>query len=213
MTSRRALLALAVISGTLSGALYFVSAQRVDVIVAARDIDPPRPLDAGDLAVRTISADLSPDGALGTVDDAIGLTPSAPLLRGQILFRRALAGAVPAFGSGISIPPGMRAIAVPVTAAEAVGGTVRPGAKVDVIAVPVLGRAPAERATEVLASGALVLDVRSESGSPLVERDAPSLGAPADRIGSVVLAVRASDALWFADRIATSTFVIVLGPP
>lgn len=211
MIGRRILLALAIVSGTLSGALYLAAAQRVDVVVAARDVDPPRPLGAADLAVRSVSADLSPEGALAAIDDAIGRTPSTPLLRGQLVLRRALADDAPAFGSGISLPLGMRAIALPVTAAEAVGGTVRPGATVDVLAVPIQGRAPPERATELLASGVLVLDVRSESGASLTETAATPLGVAGDRIGSVVIAVRASDALWVADRIATSTFVIALG--
>ncbi len=213
MIGRRVLLALAIVSGAASGALYLAAAQRVDVVVAARDVDPPRPLGADDLAIRSVSADLSPEGALAAIDGAIGRTPSAPLLRGQIVFGRALLDDAPAFGSGISLPLGMRAVALPVTAAEAVGGTVRPGATVDVLAVPIQGRAPPERTTELLASGVLVLDVRSESGVPLTESASAALGGARDRIGSVVIAVRAADALWLADRIATSTFVIALGAP
>jgi hypothetical protein len=106
----------------------------------------------------------------------------------------------------------MRAVALPVSsAAQAVGGAIVPGARVDVIAVPVAGRAPAGRTAESLLQAAMVLDVRSETGSPFgpvpAKGTVPSLG---ERIGSVVVAIDPLDEVRFADRIATSTFVLVL---
>src|SRR5207245_7571175 len=101
-----------------------------------------------------------------------------------------------------------RAVAIPVVAVSAVGGAIAPGARVDVIAVPLIGRAPAGRTVELLAADALVLDVRSESGAPYQPRR-PDATASVDRIGSVIIAIAPSDEIRFADRIATSTFVLV----
>src|SRR5256712_13748945 len=60
----------------------------------------------------------------------------------------------------------MRAVALPMGGGQAVGGALVPGARVDVLAVPVGGRAPAGRATELLAQAAIVLDVRADTGAP-----------------------------------------------
>jgi len=55
-----------------------------------------------------------------------------------------------------------------------------------------------------------VLDVRGESGAPFVPRDQKSATLSGDRIASVVLAIARADEVRFADRIATSTFVLAL---
>ena len=112
------------------------------------------------------------------------------------------------FHTGLTLRPGERAVAIPVVAVSAVGGAIAPGARVDVIAVPLIGRAPAGRTVELLAADALVLDVRSESGAPYQPRR-PDATASVDRIGSVIIAIAPSDEIRFADRIATSTFVLV----
>jgi Flp pilus assembly protein CpaB len=90
---------------------------------------------------------------------------------------------------------------------SAVGGAVSPGARVDVIAVPLIGRAPAGRTVELLLADALVLDVRSESGGAYLQRRQDG-AVTADRIGSVIIAISPSDEIRLADRIATSTFVL-----
>lgn len=212
MIGQRALIALALGAGALSGILYYVSAQRSPVVVAARDIDASHPLVADDLAIVSMPADAVPQGALGETAGAVGKLPRAPLWRGQILFGSALSDEAPSFHTGLALPIGMRAVALPVAnAAQAVGGAIVAGARVDVIAVPVAGRAPGGRTTELLLQAATVLDVRSETGGPfgpaVSKGTVSSLG---DRIGSVVVAIDPVDEVRFADRIATSTFVLTL---
>ena len=115
--------------------------------------------------------------------------------------------------SGLVPPSGQRAVAIPVTPAQAVGGALVAGAHVDVIAVPVSGRAPAGRVTELVAANATVLDVRGENGGPFIPAGASRVsGVAVDRLGSVVVALAPSDELRVADRIATSTFVLVFIP-
>lgn len=207
MIARRSLLALALIAGCIAGALYYVGAQRVPMIVAAQDVAAIRPLTARDLEVRSVPPDALPAGAIANVDEAIGRVPIAPLWQGQPLVSHALAADATVFHTGLTLRPGERAVAIPVVAVSAVGGAISPGARVDVIAVPLIGRAPAGRTVELLATDALVLDVRSESGAPYQPRRQDAAVA-VERIGSVIIAILPSDEIRFADRIATSTFVL-----
>ena len=213
MIQQRALLALALVAGALAGVLYYVGAQRTTVIVAARDLDATHALAGDDLALVALPPDAVPRGALADVSSALGRVPRAPLWKGQVLLGDALADQPAAFHTGVALPPGMRAVALPVSAAQAVGGTLVPGALIDVLAVPLAGRAPAGRTTEILAQAALLLDVRSETGAAFGPPPAKASLAPvSERIGSVVIAIDRADEVRFADRIATSTFVLALAP-
>jgi Flp pilus assembly protein CpaB len=145
LIARRSLLVLALVAGLIAGALYFIGAQRTAMVVASRDVAVIRPLTAEDLDLRSVPPDALPPGALSSVDDAIGRVPTAPLWQGQPLVARALADDAATFHTGLTLRPGERAIAIPVVAVSAVGGSIAPGARIDVLAVPVLGRAPAGR--------------------------------------------------------------------
>jgi len=208
--ARRWLVALAIAAGCLASVLYLAATQRADVVVISRDIALPRPLTREDLDLRTVPAELAPTDALARIDDAIGLLPRTPMLSGQVVLARSVAAELPDFSTGIALPTGLRAIAIPISAANAVGGAIVPGARVDVLAVPVVGRAPAGRTAELLSTAATVLDVRSESGAAFVSRDAKPNAVTVERIGAVVIAIPLVDEVRFADRIATSTFVLVL---
>jgi Flp pilus assembly protein CpaB len=212
LIGQRALLILALAAGALAGTLYYVGAQRSVVVVAARDIDAIHPLAADDLALMSIPTDAVPSGALAEVDAALGKHPRAPLWRGQLILGPALSVDAASFHTGLALPEGMRAVALPVSsAAQAMGGAIVPGARVDVIAVPVAGRAPGGRATELLLQGAIVLDVRSETGSPYGAASSRSATSSlSERIGSVVVAIDPLDEVRFADRIVTSMFVLTL---
>ena len=212
MIGQRALIGLALIAGALAGGLYYVGAQRSPVLVAARDLDATHPLAADDLTTVSIPADAVPFGALVSADAAVGKLPRAPLWRGQVILAPALSNDAASFHTGLALPAGMRAVALPVTSAsQAVGGSIVPGARVDVVAVPVAGRAPAGRTTELLLQGAMVLDVRSETGSPYGLAPSRAAGSSLnERMGSVVVAIDPLDEVRFADRIATSMFVLTL---
>lgn len=207
MIARRSLLALALVAGAIAGALYYIGTYRVPMVVAAQDVAVIRPLTAADMELRLVPPDALPTGAVPNVDAALGRVPIAPLWQGQALVMQALADDAAVFHTGLSLRPGERAIAIPITAVGAVGGAITPGARVDVIAVPVIGRAPAGRGVELLAPDALVLDIRSESGAPFTGRR-PDPSQAVERIGSVIIAVSPSDEVRFADRIVTSTFVL-----
>ncbi len=76
-----------------------------------------------------------------------------------------------------------------------------------------IGRAPAGRVTELIAANVTVLDVRGENGGPFVPPTASrGSAASVDRLGSVVVALPPGDELRVADRVGTSTFVLVFVP-
>lgn len=212
MIGQRALVVLALVAGVLAGTLYYVGAQRSSVVIAARDLDATHPLVADDLSTMSLPADAVPLGAVIDASAAVGKVPRAPLWRGQVLLAPALSNDAASFHSGLALPLGMRAVALPVSsAAQAVGGSIVPGARVDVIAVPLAGRAPGGRTTELLLQSAIVLDVRSETGTAYGAAPSKSVTSSlSDRIGSVVVAIDPLDEVRFADRIATSTFVLTL---
>lgn len=213
---RHLLLGAALLAGLGAGVLYHASAQRVPVVVAARDLDATRPLGAGDLATRQLPVDALPTGALRDEVALIGRHVRAPLASGQLLLAGSIRDGAAQFSSGLRPPTGYRAVAIPVTAAHALGGAVVAGARVNVVAVPLAGRAPAERGPELVASAALVLDVRTESGEPLIRATGATSGMGsgrstlADRLGSVVIAIPPSHELALAQRIPVSTFVLTL---
>jgi Flp pilus assembly protein CpaB len=212
LIGRHALVVVALAAGALAGGLYYLGAQRSSVVVAARDVDATHPFVADDLTTVSIPADAVPAGALADATAAVGKVPRAPLWQGQVVLGPALSEAAASFHTGLALPAGMRALALPVSsAAQAVGGAIVPGARVDVIAVPVAGRAPGGRTTELLLQGAIVLDVRSETGSPYGATPSKSpVSSAAERIGSVVVAIDPLDEVRFADRVATSMFVLAL---
>jgi Flp pilus assembly protein CpaB len=209
---QRALILVAIAAGLTAGILYHAGTQRISVVVAGSDLSPGRAIEASEMELRGLPPDALPPGALTDPAAAVGRYPRAPIWKGQLLLASALAASPGAFAAGIALPTGHRAVAIPVSAAHAVGGAVVPGSRVDVIAVPVQGRAPAGRATELIAQAALVVDVRGEQGGPLEDRSSrrERSGAVRDRLGSVVIAVGPTAQMWIADRIATSTFVIAL---
>lgn len=212
MTTQRALMVVAVVAGLVAGLLYYAGAQRVSVVVAAADLAPGRPIAGMDVETRAFPPDALPAGALTDTAAAVGRYPRGPLWKGQLVLASAIAVAPATFETGIAIPTGHRAVAVPVTAAQAVGGALIAGSRVDVIAVPIQGRAPAGRTTELIAQAALVIDVRGEQGGPF-ERTQTARQQTAvmrDRLGSIVIAVGPAAEMWIADRIATSTFVVAL---
>jgi len=214
MIGRRVLLAVALVAGVVASAIYWNAVQRTTVVVVAHDLDGQRAIQPDDLALRDLPPDALPAGVVRELSDAIGRIPRAPLWTGQVLIGAALTDTAAVFGGAIAPADGQRAIAIPATPGLAVGGALTSGARVDVIAIPIGGRAPATRATEVLAVGAVVLDVRGENGGPLGARSMSRTGATTvpDRLGSVIVAVNAADALRIADRIPVSTFVFVYVP-
>lgn len=211
MIPRRLLLAAALASAVVAGTAYYLDARRVPVLVAARPLQAERVLDAGDLDLVDLPPGVVPDGALSEPSAAVGAILRMPVARGQFILDRLFDGP-PGFSSGVRPPSGHLVVAIPVSAATALGGAIAPGMRVDLVAVPISGRAPLDRGVERIAVGLLVVDVRSELGGQYSEpRDEKGVLANA-RLGSIVVAIPADEDLRFADRLATSTFIVFRSP-
>lgn len=184
------------------------------MVVAASDIAPARAVASSDLELRQLPPDAVPAGALGDTSAAIGRFAKSRIWKGQLLVADLLASAPAVFDGGVAIPTGYRAVAIPVDAAHAVGAAIVAGSRVDVIAVPVEGRAPAGRTAELLAPAALVVDVRGEQGGAFDRRTSDPRAATAlrERLGSVIVAVGPAAEIRIAERMPSSTFVLALVP-
>jgi pilus assembly protein CpaB len=142
LTRRLGLVALAaaVLAGLLArAALAHLAAARaprtVPVVVAARDIPARTVLTPAWLAVARVVPALVPPEAVASPAAVRGLVTTAPLYAGQVLVWPDVArGAVP-YGLSYAIPAGERAFTVPVGPTTGVAGLIRPGDRVDVLAV------------------------------------------------------------------------------
>lgn len=108
------------------------SGRRVNVVVAARDLEVGTLIKAADLKTSTVVGQ-APDGTVLKPETAVGRGVIAPVYVGEPLMERRLA--LPGSGGGLAatIPPGMRACAVKVNEVVGVAGFVVPGMRVDVL--------------------------------------------------------------------------------
>jgi Flp pilus assembly protein CpaB len=229
-------LALAVMAGLLT----LRAQRTVDVLVAARDVRAGEKLAASDLAVQRMHEDSVPAGAMATPDDAVGEYVAWPLAAGEPVLQRMVrhqrSGIT--LAADLSVPDGYRAIAVPVQPAGAVGGMLSPGDHVDVYATPLPGHQPNDTrssgsgaapsrsaasstiagtgsadGTVVLGTDLLVLQLRTDQGQPLdasADQSVHGLNFGAGKLGSVVIAVPASEVGRYASAASSDTIYLAL---
>jgi Flp pilus assembly protein CpaB len=208
----------------LAAAALALHGQQTDtVVVATRDLHAGDRVGPGDVEERRVHSDGIPSGAVGAAGAAVGAYVAWPLASGEPVLARMLrperSGAAAA--GGLPVPDGDRAVAVPVPPAGAVGGLLGPGDRVDVFVTPGGAARSAgvsttsgdpETAT-LIGSDVLVLQLRSDQGLLMSAGDAEEgrgLGAGAARLGSVVLAVPASEAWRYAAAAAGGTLYLAL---
>jgi Flp pilus assembly protein CpaB len=172
----------------------------VTVVAAAEDVQRGAVLSEDALEVVTVPSRFAPPGAMRDVTRATGRIVVSDIAAGEILTQLRLAGADSGPTAAL-VPPGMRAVEVPV--AGAVG--VKPGDLVDVIATFGGGGAHTEVAGEALE--VLAVD-RGGGGGSFGAATAPTSGG----VGLVLL-VTPTDAetLAFASAFATLS-IAVRGP-
>jgi pilus assembly protein CpaB len=205
------LVSISVACGLAAALVMRAYARRIDVlrpdggppltlVAAAEDVTRGTVLTEGALEVVTLPSRFAPPGAMRDLARAMGRIVIADIAAGEIITKLHLAGT----GSGPTsslVPPGMRAVQVPV--AGAVG--VKPGDVVDVIAT--FGGGGAH--TEVAGEGLEVLAVdRGGGAGSFGAATAPTSGG----VGLVLL-VTPTDAetLAFASVFATLS-IAVRGP-
>jgi len=115
--------------------------QKVAVVVAKRDIPARKPVEEGDVEIRSIPIDSTNErGILKTTEEAIGKIPAVTILQGQMVTSNMFASATS--GSGFSIlgpeetvapdSPTWRAVSINVADNVAVAGMIQAGMTVDI---------------------------------------------------------------------------------
>jgi pilus assembly protein CpaB len=107
----------------------------VPVLVATRDLPVGAVIGPEDVAVRAGMGGPWAPQTLTRPEEAVGKYVRVPLLAGEPVLRGKLQEAPPPQGPAARIPTGRRALAVRVDEVVAAGGILRPGDRVDVVAV------------------------------------------------------------------------------
>jgi Flp pilus assembly protein CpaB len=117
-------------------------AQKVTVVVAAKDIAARTPVLAGDVALREVTLDpVTQTGVLTKTEDVLGKVLAVPVLTGQPIYATMISSA--STGSGFSIlgptetvgPDSeyWRAVSITIPDDRAVSGLLQPGQTIDII--------------------------------------------------------------------------------
>jgi pilus assembly protein CpaB len=163
----------------------------VKLVVAAKDLPPGTPLDAGHLTAASIPEKFVQPYAARTPRDVIGLVTIAPTAQGEQILTNKLRRADEATGDATlagTTPKGTRAVTIGVDAITGVGGFVRPGDDVDVLwTLKLPGGAPQESQVVMLTlfQKVPVLAV----GGQMIGRPAAGEGQQAPRDYTVTLAL------------------------
>jgi len=136
------------------------------VVVAVREIPSRKPIEEGDLAMRSVPVDATNETAFTRIDEVLGRVSAVPIATGQLLTRSMLASASSGQTFSILEPgasfdpsgPDLRAVSVSVPDDRAVAGTLVPGQRVDLIVTvainPELGQTPAPASSVAPAASA-----------------------------------------------------------
>src|SRR2546423_275364 len=209
-------LGLFVLLSAIAGLFYYSNTRQATALVATRDLSVGTRIQDADVAVRQVNPASVPAGALRATDQAIGQVVSFPTLAGQFLDARQVAPSKNAnlLGSGLDIPIGYRIIGLPIAPAAAVGGVLKPGDRVDVMAI----QNPSKAATLVddsmsspvmIGKDVLVIGLRTEQGTQVDQAD-HGLNVSNSKPGSVLVAIPQQDESVYSAAIAASSFVLAL---
>ena len=212
---RRSLyLAVFVVLSSIAGLFYYSHTRQATAVVANHDLTVGTRIQDSDVAVRQVNPGSVGANVLRSADQAIGQIVSFPILEGQFLDAREVAPTKNAtlLGSGLDIPPGYRIIGVPIAPAAAVGGVLKAGDRVDVMAIPNPSKVSpidvTSAAPVMIGKNILVIGIRTEQGTQV---------DPADRglnIGSkpasVLLAIPQMEETTYSAAIVAASFVLAL---
>lgn len=210
------------VASLLAAGLYYLAQPRAEAVRATADIAALTPITADMVELVQIAPGARPAEVATSLETVVGRYAAMPMLAGQYVDSRAVESTPgeQAFGFGAALPTGHVAFAVPVEPAQAVGGALAPGARVEVVAVPNALRT--QTATPdgdtpepvELGDGIVVLALRTGDGERLAEPgagDRPT-GALRPTLGSVVVAVPADDLPRYAAAVLSSTIYLALSP-
>jgi pilus assembly protein CpaB len=108
----------------------------LNAIVAAKDLQIGTRLERADIKIVPVPVTALPPDSRQRPEDVVGQGVIVPIEKGQFIVTGQLAGENAGSGLPSLIPPGMRAIGVPVNDVTSVAGFVTPGTRVDVLMTP-----------------------------------------------------------------------------
>ena len=198
-----------------AGLFYYNHTRETTALVATRDLIVGSTIQDGDVSVRQVNPATVGNQVLHSVDQAIGQVVAFPILAGDFIDARQVAPTKNArlVAGGIQLPPGYRIIGVPVTPATAVGGTLKGGDTVDVLAVANATKgAPIDEpppSPVLLGKDVTVIGLRTDQGTAVDSSD-HGLVAGTSRPSTVLLAIPQIDEATYSTAITNSTFVLTL---
>lgn len=207
-----------VILAAVAGFFYYSHTRLVSAVVATSDLKVGAQIQDSDVSIRHVNPGSVPTGTFTDVSQAIGRFVSFPILRDQYLDARVVAASRSAdlLENGLDVPKGYRIISLPIVPSSAVGGSLKPGDLVDVIAIPGANRPSGpldetQPAPTVIGTHVLVLGLRSDQGTALdASSGSRGIGFVANKPGSILLAIPETDETKYSAALATSTFFIAL---
>ena len=215
---RTVYLAIFVVASLVAAGAYWLAQPRAEVVRAKVDIPVLTQVTPEMVELVRVSPVGVPPNAARSLDAVVGQHASLTILAGQDVDSRALE-AIPgsqAFGFGAPLAPGEVAFALPVTAEQAVGGALTPGAHVDVVAVPNDAKqagvaSGAATPTITLGQNLTILTLRTTEGRDLaIDETGDSTSSIPPKLASVVVAIPAARLSEFATAAMTSTFYLGL---
>jgi Flp pilus assembly protein CpaB len=190
------------------------SAGTVDVVVATSFVAPGTPLSTQQLAIRPVQADMLPEGALTSIQEAVGRAAAVPLFRNDPIVQGRLSGG--STGAASTVQPGRTVFALPIDPARAVGGLIVGGDRIAIITVGTgRGDSPSVLMPEVAVLGAAG-DPPFSTAESARSGAAPSSGiaapAPATRTGPRILLLDTSleQATQLASLIDSNKYYVAL---
>ena len=183
----------------------------VTVVVAAREIPARKPIETGDVALRSVPQDVTNAAAFTTVEEVEGRISGVTIPTGQLVTKNLLAstsagGQFSILGPDASIAPDspdLRAVSLNVPDDRAVGGLVQAGQTVDVF-VTVTVNVPAD----VADGGRLYTD----KSTKLTYQDVPIL-AKSGTFYIVRVTESMAEEISHLQASGTATFSLALRPP
>jgi pilus assembly protein CpaB len=177
------------------------------IVVSAMNIPARAHVTAPMVTVTTRPADQVQSDALGNPSDAVGQVAAIDIPQGGVVTTSALTKPTPV-PVGLQVPPGMRAVSIPIDPVKGVSGLLHPGDHVDVMSIPPRGTGD-PRAYSFLRD-VTILAVGSDYANPQAAAapNAPPGAAtpPPGPAGTVTLAVTPAQ----ADQLASADLNTVI---
>lgn len=183
------------------------------IVISAMSIPARAHITAPMISTTTRPADQVQSDALGNPSDAVGKIAAIDIPEGGVVTSSALTKPTPP-PVGLQVPPGMRAVSIPIDQVKGVSGLLHPGDRVDVMSVPPRGDGDPRaysflRDVLVLAIGGDYVNpqtVAPQNGAPPAATPAPVMAA------TVTLAVTPQQADLLASADLNTTLRLALRP-